>query len=399
MNKIVFIIIASFLFSCSKKGSLPIEIKNNQDFFDEIGAVHAYEKDHSFVSSIEKCPYSIKASDLCSLEELPFIAQLSDDWGIEEIGQRVVVTKDWMGQRFLELLKELKDDKDLMKMFGAVTGIVISSKLSSSFYYSGNGFIYLEPDYLYLNKEELKSIQGPLDPRSGRASKLSFRKTWFYFKNNKMITNNTYDKEIKKYSLLRLLYHELAHANDFFPFYSLSDVNIDEKNLLNFSYNYKFIDSSHKTSSFEKLDSILLKRVENYINSGDVEYQIFVESLSVEDIASSFKDGSASDTYNYYNRYENFAMKLEELLMLKNHSIYRYIMFSDVEKNIDKSFSEFTFYWSQRGRILKDDILEDSLNLYQSIFPDADIYKIKKDLNTKSLKNYPEDITYKELVK
>ncbi len=142
-----------------------------------------------------------------------------------------------MGDRFSELLDVLDDD--IKQLLGAVTAIVIDEDINPSNYWSLTGAIYLDPRGLWLTPEEAETIIDKDDYRSNYGSELRFYDDWRYIKDGSQYAyyntdylykehNSTRTIDDIKYGFARLLYHELAHANDYIPLSSIDELNSSE---------------------------------------------------------------------------------------------------------------------------------------------------------------------------
>jgi len=169
----------------------------------------------------------------CDLSDLPFIGQESANPSIDDIMGRVVVSHDWMGERFREALAVLPDD--VLLMFRAVTAIVIDADIRPAYYWGGTAAIYLDPFYLWTTNAEKQTINVQEDFRAGFGDELNFIDTWRYTINNDFAfpswsLSDDVERTVEQMSmsLLRLLYHELAHANDFMPPAALAGLSLND---------------------------------------------------------------------------------------------------------------------------------------------------------------------------
>jgi hypothetical protein len=93
-----------------------------------------------------------------------------------------------------------------------------------SFYWSATGAIYLDADNLWLTPAERDVVSEVPDFRSGFDRELNYTGLWRYVVANQPAllffnpaSRLTRDLGYLDYELGSLMYHELAHANDFFP--------------------------------------------------------------------------------------------------------------------------------------------------------------------------------------
>ncbi len=137
---------------------------------------------------------------------------------------RVLVSHDWMGRNFEAFLDQMDTHGDFATLLQSVTAVVISYDVRPSFYWVVTGAIYLDPEDLWLTATERDSINEAPDYRAGFGNELQFLIPWRYVKDNDYASvyrdrSQRSNRPISELTtdLSSLLYHELAHANDFFP--------------------------------------------------------------------------------------------------------------------------------------------------------------------------------------
>ena len=143
---------------------------------------------------------------------------------VDDIMDRVIVSHQWMGDQFKKFLENYDFNDDFKNLLRATTAIVISYDIRPSFYNPTSAAIYLDPSDLWETPEQRDTINQAPDYRAGFGAELQFEMPWRYVKNNDYayfyypirlrLSRSLADAE---YSFASLLYHELAHANDYFP--------------------------------------------------------------------------------------------------------------------------------------------------------------------------------------
>ncbi len=166
--------------------------------------------------------------ELCPLSELPYIGQTSNVISIDQVMQRVLVSHDWMGVRFEEMLRSMP--RDLVQLFAPVTAIVIGSDVRPSSFTPALGMIMLDPEYLWLSTAERQTVSVAEDFRTDFGADLQFvglsrllygeeYTSYFWPEGTERM------KEYIEIPLARVLYHELAHANDYVQRESLATLD------------------------------------------------------------------------------------------------------------------------------------------------------------------------------
>ena len=196
--------------------------------------VYPYRAASPYAADLVRCVYSpalfyasSSNNNLCTLGTLPLLAQTAPTGGpptIAQIMDRVLVSHDWMGARFQQFLEQRDPNGDFRQLLGSVNAIVLGAHVRPSFYWSATGAIYLDADNLWLTPAERDVVSEVPDFRSGLDRDLNYTGLWRYVVANQPAllffnpaSRLTRDLGYLDYELGSLMYHELAHANDFFP--------------------------------------------------------------------------------------------------------------------------------------------------------------------------------------
>jgi len=334
--------------------------------------------DHSqYYHNIKRCVYrnEFNTIDSCSLKELPLLGQEYQKITVDAIVERVVITDDWMLDRFKEVLDLLQED--VLSLFKAVTAIVIARDIRPAFYWNSTGAIYIDPQYLWVTSDEKATIDQKEDFRKNYGSDLKIKMPYRYVFNNKQVTfatdwNSKKDRTIEemKISLFRLLVHELAHANDFFPPTTINEISLNQS-ILAASASIEGNRISDILRVSYPLKSQLLKDIAGINYRNETANPEILEYTS-QIIAEEFKNDLANDDYNYSSQYEDLAMIFEEFMMNYHFDIDRdfavcYI--SNPENITPLTGKNLIVYWGQRNRIRKHEIKEKAKLIVEYIFP------------------------------
>ena len=178
----------------------------------------AYRPSSPYASVLKECALA-DTDNICTLAELPYIGQAGGSLSVESVMERVVVTHDWMGLRFEQLLRRMPSD--IVELFAPVTAIMIGSEIRPSRFSSFRGRINIDPRYFWMSVEEKRTISVAPDFRTEFGPDLKFRSFWRLASGDDYATpfhslsdDSTREIDDLDISLARLLYHELAHAND-----------------------------------------------------------------------------------------------------------------------------------------------------------------------------------------
>lgn len=397
------------LVGCAKSTSIPSDHGEqsalaNKTFFEEVGAVTPLNPENPYAAKMKECIYADTGEKSCTIKSFPLIG-LSQKAPIQvkDILDRTLVSHDFLGEAFKQVLLRL--NPETLQMFGSVSAIVISDKINPSFYYSTASTIYLSGRYFWKNVEEWNLIiqAQAKDSRDDMGLSLQYEFYSGYIKNSKPLASRenrnfqTYDEMASNVS--RLLFHELSHANDFFPasFYK------DEK--LNDEYTYRSMAFERFTEG--KLGSALmptqatskkLARIGQILYQGTEATSEDIATLA-EDIVAEFKKDVASDIYAYSTPNEDFAMASEEALMLYYYNVPRFIV---VLKYPMPNFIPPANYvekiiWGEKSRVLEESIKPRALFAIEHVLGKDISEKAKEKLDRLSPREIPANFPVEKL--
>lgn len=272
---------------------------------------------------------------------------------------RVLVSHDWMGEVFERFLRTQDVHGDFRRLLGSVTAVVIGSHIRPSFYWSATGAIYIDAENLWLNAAQRDVIGEVPDYRLKFDDELNFGGPWRYTIGNSEAQLDfppdsrtpSRDTSYLLYELGRLMYHELAHANDFFP--SAVRASVDPSRLV-----YQAVPPTRPSdrlaqryplTSAEMFD---LARVK-FFGVAPTEVQ---KAYTPAEVGDFFRVDVATDEYNYSrpagvaNSLEDLAMLFEEFMMSHRHGVRRDVAFTT--KVLDgQTGADLIVAWGSRGRI------------------------------------------------
>ena len=330
-------------------------------YFDTpVARTHAYRPDSPYANVLANCVYSNQLNDSCTINTLPLIGQTSSDLNHETILNRVLVSHDWMGDNFAAFLAQMDPNSDFARLLQSVTAVVISYDVRPSFYWVVTGAIYLDPNDLWLTPSQRDTINEAPDYRSNFGNDLNFVMPWRYVKDNQYaslgvpitVRANRTLAQINP-DLASLLYHELAHANDFFP-RSVHATLTGPRLLDDYSRrnaNKSLIsDQVSKTYPLTSTEMMGLANV-SFLGAAASNVQ---KTYQASDVSTFFSTDIASDFYAYSSTREDTAMLFEEAMMS-----YRYQILRDVavtNKPAILTADSLIIDWGQRGRIAQDSL-------------------------------------------
>ncbi|NHZ65261.1 hypothetical protein F1735_23670 [Massilia sp. CCM 8694] len=349
--------------------SLDQQVPGNADtlFSTPTARVHPYRQASAYAGVLAKCTYDVKVyydtssnNTLCRAQELPPLQTEAGVGVVPSVAQimgRVLVSHDFLGANFEQFLMTQDPDSDFRRLLASTSAIVIGSHVRPSFYSAGTGAIYLDANNLWLSAEQRDVVTEVPDYRSAFDDDLNFIPLGRSVKNNEnarrsypstaRVTRTTDDL---LYDLGRLLYHELAHANDFLPSVNRA-VNPQRSIWENIAERV-----GSRTLPSDALAVQYPLQSAEMLAMGQVLYQgetatAAQKSYTAAEIGGFFGADRASDDYAYSvyksdSSREDLAMLFEEFMMSYRHNVYYDVAYAN-----QPTGSELIIGWGQRGRI------------------------------------------------
>lgn len=316
--------------------------------------------------AVMTCTVMLREDETCSFNDLPLLGMQTVDPTIDDVMERVVATHDWMATRFRQLLTRMPDE--VLLMMRGLTGVVISSDIRPSFYTARTGAIYLDPQGMWLTEEERAVISTEEDPRAEDIRRFKFRMLWRYVKDDTNIRAFDRSLESLSYRTAALLYHELAHANDFFPPDRLDTLDRTIPIFDNISSSQ--LPSTELANSLPLMSTFMDSLARAAFNP-DIDPTESQLETTAEEVADAFPGDIANDYYNYSTDREDLAMAFEEALMLHTLGIHRDVGIVNQPEETASSCNEFTVVWGQRNRIAESGVGPRSVLAVERVLPEA----------------------------
>lgn len=354
-------------------------ITDNAYFSDRKAIVFPYNSNSPYADSLVNCIYSNTLTSSCTLAQTPLLAEevkgSTEPPSIAMIMDRVLVSHQWMGDRFKEFLLNNDTNNDVKNLLRATTAIVIAYDIRPSFYWAATGAIYLDAENFWLTPEERDTINEAPDYRTDFGKDLQFVMPWRYVRNNEYASKRfsiterlPRSAEDGLYRLISLMYHELAHANDYFPSYEWYVHNSNERVL-----------DAARSSDYEsdKLAISLPLASQEMVDLGQVSFAGETATNTQKnylpiDIENFFKPDRASDYYAYSSLREDYAMLFEELMMQSRFNVIRDVAITNQPSGNNISASDYIVTWGQRGRIGDNKLTERALFSASRVLPEFD---------------------------
>ncbi len=344
-------------------------------FTDRVARVYPYKVDSPYANSLVNCTYSNSLRSSCKLGDLPLIAQQSLTPTVNDIMSRVVVSHQWMGDRFKAFLENYDSNNDFKNLLRATTAIIISYDVRPSFYWRATGAIYLDANNFWITPDERDTINEAPDYRSAFGKDLQFVMPWRYVKDNNYVSRYIApDQRITRqiedglYRLTSLLFHELAHANDFFPsnewnIHSSNTRILDAASSTNFESDGLALQYPLLSTEMRSLAQV------SFQGASATETQ---KNYSPSDVSAFFSADNATDYYNYSSLREDFAMLFDEVMMYTRYQIQRDVAVTNRPTGDNVTAVDYIVDWGQRNRVGETNIKPRAKYVLERVLPEID---------------------------
>jgi len=353
---------------------------NNGGFFPDAAGrvvtedVYAYQPQGQYADTLVNCVYNNLIDSSCSFGTLPLIgAAGSATPSVDDIMQRVVVSHDWMAERFREYLTSSPVSEDIRQLLNAVTAVVISADVRPSFYWAATGAIYLDADNFWVTPEERDTLNDAPDFRSSFGNDLRFIMPWRYAQNGvNYLNRNSYSRVLRETrtqedvqaDITWLLFHELAHANDFFnpaihqslPSNTSPLAYANENPTLSDGLVLRFPLASNELDSLAQVSF-----------AGETA-NATQRNYDAADIENFFRPDGAAIYYGFFTHREDFATIFERFMMA-----YRLGVDADVAVISTENNPTFQVQWGQRNRINEEQLRPRTEYVVRSIYAGFDV--------------------------
>jgi hypothetical protein len=341
----------------------------------------AYNADSPYQEHIASCVTDTN----CTLERLPLIGLVSESPTVDQIMDHVVVSHDWMGLRFKNMLEAMP--QDMLLLFRAVTAIVIGADIRPAHYRSDTGAIYIDPALLWLTNAEKATIDQSPDFRSDFGKDLQFIRVWRYvigsdYAWQSYSLTGTEERTLQDTVVMGswLFYHELAHANDCA---SPANLPLFESNI-SFAANHSAMEAMD-ACVYQQLNTQIGLQSQTWLDLAQVFFQgtsSTSEQRSMTPVAAgdAFALDYAQDAYSYSSQREDVAMSFEAVMMKKHFNADRDMAIIPQFQDFDCNNAQIK--WGQRGRIAVPDVKARAEFVTQRLLPEYQAGSFYDDLPT-----------------
>ncbi len=349
-------------------------------FHERLTRTHAYRAESPFADDLAYCTYSneVFTDTTCAFLKLPLLGQAGDVPTLPQVMDRLLVSQDWMGQRFEEFLALQAENPDFLHLFRSITAIVIADDVTRSFYDAATGALYLKPKILALTPAERWTLKEPVSAETTTPEPQFFTR-WRYVLDGQPLlsggsiayaSTQTYAMAELQFEIARTLYHELAHAADFFSPSALATIPEWQR-----PYEYASermlageLASDQLTVALPAAispEDTLLETLAAWIYEDQVPAVSGLHGTTAEAFAQAFEQAQSVDPYAFTDPLEDFAMLYEASMMQLRYGAAR-------ELGVFDRSAPGTLVWGQHGRVGDERILQRARLVMSAVREDLD---------------------------
>lgn len=318
-----------------------------------------------YASVLKECATANIVSESCTLNRLPPLGMEVANPTVADIRGRLLVSHSWMADNFTAVLNEMPDD--MYRLFGGVTAIVIDDDIRPSYYQPLTGAIYLDPYGLWLTEAERSVISTVEDYRGEYIRQMSFLPFWRY--TSPTVDFDERNLETITLDMARLLFHELAHANDLFPQASYDSVDTGQR-ITTVIDTLQSEFPSTRLQSLYPLTSADMHRIGGILYQGNQATDAD-RAITAAQIGAYFEPDVASDDYAYSSQYEDLAMLFEEVMMKVHFDMDRDLAFV-IAPEAPSPCDGYKVGWGVRNRVGDAAVLERAEWVIGELLPESD---------------------------
>lgn len=338
--------------------------------------------DSPYVKKLLICSYPDTEEKSCVVKELPLLEMNPQKISVNDILNRTLVTHQFLGEKFKQVL--LKMPPETLALFGAVNGIVISSEVSTNAYWARSGFIYLSARLFCRSKDECQTLSKEND-----IQKLPVKFVNDYIYNQKSIWDESIqDDQILLYKVAATLFHELAHANDYFePSYVRSNDFAKEKSYDELTFERMTVRQMVSQRMPGRPSSVRLEHLAGIIYKNE-EIKDEDLTLTPQSVVDEFLTNNTNDLYSHINHEEDMARLVEEALILTYFNIPRLIVFTDKSNSI---------VYAEKNRVAQPNLRTRVLYVIEKGFSKSVADKVKEKLEDVKPVVFPANSSWNQL--
>jgi hypothetical protein len=373
---------------------------SSEDFYTHPEELILYNPNQTHADTIKKCVLINTDKDSCTFSDTSLIGFKKDQIEVSDILYKTIASNKSYFETFKNVLNKLP--KDALVMFGAVNAVVISERINPSFYSYKSGAIYLSADYFWKGSDVSPKSESK-DFRDDFGSTLNFSEKIDYYIDGQPMSkslkrNFRTDDELLPF-IAKVLFHELSHANDFFPrsFYRSSE--LEESKSYNETAMYR-MDNALMLSQKIRLSSNLLERTADILYFGKKPTQTEL-NMNPKYVVEEFLEGEASDLYAYTNSREDLAMLVEHNLMYYYFNYVPATIFIKYPKanfKIPKDY-KYPVLGGVKNKLAANDVKARSERILEFMFGDDFSKKVMKSLEGVSQVIIPENTSWEAIKK
>ncbi len=337
----------------------------------------AYRSSSPYADVIAGCVSARNAFEVCDFTTLPLVGMETSNPQLDDVLDRVVISHDWMGQRFLEHMQRMPTD--MLRMFRGVTAVVISANVRPAYYLRTTGAIHIDPDFLWLRRSEKSTISRLPDFRADFGAELSLVYSAHYLDGSdfgwpfySLDDNRERTLDDSERPFAWVMFHELAHANDFSPPGRMGALDPSDSMIEAVAKNREYWATS-RLEAQSPLNSSLLDELAAIIWGGK-EANFAQRQLSARDAGLAFEAQAAVELYGFFTGFEDTATLVDQVMMRHHFGLDYVAAFTD--RPALPQFAACDAYivrWGQRSRIGDPSVAARAASVLETVLDQSDV--------------------------
>lgn len=287
-------------------------LKNKDGLLDNKEEIKLYNHTQSNAAKIKNCALIDREKEACNFSDSPLIGFGKTSVTVKDIMDRTMSPNIEYMETFKSILESMPPES--LAMFGSINAVVISDRINPSYYDFISGAIYLQADFFWKKTEDKKKATQKQDYRNNFGNQLKFTFARQYAQNGKSMDESS-EKDSRsteelKLPLINLLFHELAHANDFYPRSFYQSEELDQSKTYTDFLNERWEQEKVISQKLSSPHSDILFSMGQVLFHGK-EASADNLNASAEEMLNEFTNDTAADIYAYSTPREDLAMLTE----------------------------------------------------------------------------------------
>jgi hypothetical protein len=335
---------------------------------------YSYVANGPYRSQLKDCA-SRSNENACLLDELPMIYQDVKEPSVSDIMNRVLVTHDWMGLRFQQLLEQMP--REALKAFAPVTHIVVGGDGTRTTEYDAYGNVLtIGPRVLWLTADEKLSLFEETDGGGGTTDEMDSLQFDFRYRFMKNDSYALWFESMESRELYQLygrfqtsLFYSLAFANNISYAAVIDDLPTDISTVEVFDDYYAGLSTELYNQPGVSVGSEILNDLSFSYYEDDVAPTELENTYLPDYVGGLFADDGMPVFYSYRNRWSEVRRLLQLGMLQYFDDIYIDVAFTNPEPDFEVlGCDDARIGWGVRNRLANPAVAGKAKFLMEQVF-------------------------------